>query len=85
RPDPKLDRFEVDLEDPTPFQRQMFDQVLFTDPDSGLPYLPDDFDLEEFEEEVRREVEAGGSSTAGSSKESIRALLGDRKAPPKRE
>ncbi|KAJ9507477.1 hypothetical protein QJQ45_006504 [Haematococcus lacustris] len=85
RPDPKLDRVEVDLEDPTPFQRQMFDQVLFTDPDSGLPYLPDDFDLEEFEEEVRREVEAGGSSTAGSSKESIRALLGDRKAPPKRE
>lgn len=51
------DRFELDLNDPTPFQKQMFDQVLLDDPTipGWQPALPDDFDIDEFAQEVQEE------------------------------
>eukprot|EP00199_Chlamydomonas_sp_CCMP681_P006596 CAMPEP_0119107874 /NCGR_PEP_ID=MMETSP1180-20130426/12071_1 /TAXON_ID=3052 ORGANISM="Chlamydomonas cf sp, Strain CCMP681" /NCGR_SAMPLE_ID=MMETSP1180 /ASSEMBLY_ACC=CAM_ASM_000741 /LENGTH=286 /DNA_ID=CAMNT_0007093421 /DNA_START=299 /DNA_END=1159 /DNA_ORIENTATION=- len=57
RPDPSTlgpDRLEVDLNDPTDFQRQVYDQILFDDP--TIPgyqaALPDDFDMDELKAEV---------------------------------
>jgi hypothetical protein len=48
------ERFELDLSDPAPFNRQLFDQVLLDDPDiAGFqPALPEDFDINELAKEV---------------------------------
>ncbi len=65
-PDPSdapPDRFEVDLNDPTDFQRQMFDQILLDDPTlpGYQPALPDDFDLDEYAKEIEREARDGAA------------------------
>ena len=48
------ERLELDLDDPKPFKRQLFDQVLLDDPDiAGFqPALPDDFDINELAKEI---------------------------------
>uniref|UniRef100_A0A7S3VI82 Uncharacterized protein n=1 Tax=Dunaliella tertiolecta TaxID=3047 RepID=A0A7S3VI82_DUNTE len=54
------DRFEVDLDNPDSFERQMYDEILFDDPTlpDYQPALPDDFDLEELAREVEQERRA---------------------------
>mmetsp|Transcript_26196 Transcript_26196/g.57226 ORF Transcript_26196/g.57226 Transcript_26196/m.57226 type:complete len:347 (+) Transcript_26196:169-1209(+) len=55
------DRLELDLQDPAPFSRQMFDQILLDDPDvEGFqPALPEDFDLEALAKQVEEEARSG--------------------------
>eukprot|EP00877_Chromochloris_zofingiensis_P011697 jgi/Chrzof1/6781/Cz19g09070.t1 len=51
-------RYEVDLNDPTPFNKQLFDQTLLDDPDvpGFQPALPSDFSLEDLAKEVAEEA-----------------------------
>jgi hypothetical protein len=53
-----VDRMEVDLQDPTPIERQLFDQILLDDPDlpGFQPALPDGFDIKQLAKEVEEEA-----------------------------
>jgi hypothetical protein len=52
------DRLELDLQDQTPVERQLFDQILLDDPDlpGFQPALPDGFDIKTLAKQVEEEA-----------------------------
>ncbi|KAF8066169.1 PRY2 [Scenedesmus sp. PABB004] len=62
-----VNRFEVDLDDPRPYDRQLYDQTLLDDPDvpGFQPALPRGFDLQDYAREVEAEAQAKAARKGG--------------------
>eukprot|EP00798_Chlamydomonas_sp_ICE-L_P018864 gene18864-25419_t len=56
------DSTDLNIDDPTSFSRQIFDQTLLGDPSIGIfsPPLPEDFDIDKLIQEVVEESKAAG-------------------------